>query len=210
MPAATPPPGVPRTQRGGVQTTQAEPKPSARPFCVYGIAAPPQTRIAVAPGNGDVGGGRGATRTVRRRIDRDPISAESLQLPARGRRSTTRNRVGETRVERNRAAPPRVGRATTTGVRRGAGRTTSAARQTAPARSGTGGGDSCACGPARATTSETSANTAVNVARIPYYLLRISYDFTRARGAQGAVQVVQSAIDLVRSQPQLGAELCGS
>src|SRR4051812_12764647 len=165
MPAATPPPGVPRTQRGGVQTTQAEPKPSARPFCVYGIAAPPQTRIAVAPGNGEVGGGRDATRTVRRRNDRDPICADNLQLPARGRRSTTRNRVGESRVERKRTGLPLVPLATTVGARPGSGRTTSVARQAAPARRGEGGADSCACENARATTRERRADTPVNVAR---------------------------------------------
>ena len=87
-----------------------------------------------------------------------PICAESLQLPARGRRSTTRNRPEATRVEWKRRAPPFGGRALTVGARLGAGRTTSVARHAVPTRSGTGGADSCACGAASARTRESRAD----------------------------------------------------
>src|SRR5690349_22568605 len=87
------------------------------------------------------------------------MRAESLQVPARGSRSTTRKRPGATRVEPKRRVAPREGRALTTGARAGAGRTTRLARQELPARSEAGGAESCAWGAARARAREKSAST---------------------------------------------------
>ena len=71
--------------------------------------------------------------TVRRGTVVAPTRVESLQRPARGRRSTTRKRPGATRVERKRRGSPLEGRALTVGACLGAGRTTSVARHAVPA-----------------------------------------------------------------------------
>ena len=111
MLATTLPPVIRWTRRSRVHTTEAEPKPSASPFCVYGIAAPPQTRTAAAPGNGATGGGSGSTLTLRRRTVVAPTCVESLELPARGWRRTTRKRParpGGAEAKRRAARRPRA------------------------------------------------------------------------------------------------------
>ena len=141
---------------------------------MYGIAAPPQTRIAVAPGNGDVGAGSGSTRTERRRtvLRSDPRrEPPAPRLAAGAARRRNRRRRDPARAEADCLAARRPARARSARCR-GAGRTTSVARHAVPARSGTGGAESCACGTASAKTSEKRASTAANVARVPYYLLR--------------------------------------